>query len=205
MRTEVKEYKPLSDEELAQLSRKGDERAFEALYARYAKQVLNYFYRMLWHDKEKAEDLTQELFSKFIHKPERYDASKPFKTWLFSVANNMCKNEYRSHEVRTKAAEFLTVRAESSTRATGAEDMDRASFDEKLKEAIDALDEPRKRIMVLRFFDDLSIKEISEQMNCSEGTVKSRIFYTLQSLREHLSDFRGIISLLLAWLISINN
>jgi RNA polymerase sigma factor (sigma-70 family) len=195
-------YKTISDEELARKSRAGDERAFEALYDRYAKQLVNYFYRMLWHDREKAEDFTQDIFTKLAQKPELYDSSRPFKTWLFSVANNMCKNEYRAHEVRTKAANHLKAEVKESVGAQGGDNMDKASFEEKLARAIDGLDEARKQIMVLRFFDDLSIKEISDIVKCSEGTVKSRIFYTLQNLREQLAEFKGAISWLLIFLIT---
>ena len=94
------EHTKLSDERLMELIVRGDERAFGALYDRYHSRLLNYFHRMLWHDRERAQDFLQELFTKVARNPASYDPARPFCTWLFSVANNMCKNEYRKEEVR---------------------------------------------------------------------------------------------------------
>jgi len=89
-----------SDERLMERVVRGDERAFTELYDRYQGRLLTYFHRMLWSDCERAEDLLQDLFTKLAQRPGMYDPERPFRTWLFSVANNMCKNEYRREEVR---------------------------------------------------------------------------------------------------------
>ena len=85
-------YKKSSDEELMLSISKGEKKAFDELYARYADALLRYFTRLLWKDREKAEDFVHDLFAKIIQKPELFDASRTFKTWVYSVANNMCKN-----------------------------------------------------------------------------------------------------------------
>ena len=92
------QHKKMSDEELMQCISRGDKRAFDELYVRYAKSLLTYFMRMMWKDREKAEDFVHDLFAKIINKPELFDSTRSFKTWVFSVANNMCKNEYKKQE-----------------------------------------------------------------------------------------------------------
>lgn len=185
-----------SDEELMVAIQQKEAAAFEALYDRYARLMLNYFHRMLWKDREKARDFTQELFTKIIHKPELYDSGRPFKTWIYSVAHNMCKNEYAKHEVRVAAAKNLK-HEQTGIQAEGASgNMDRAAFNEHLKAALDGLDEVKRTTFELRFYQELSITEISEVMQCSEGTVKSRLFYTLKDLNAQLKMFEGILGII---------
>ncbi len=82
-------------------------RPLPRLYDRYSRRLLNYFHRMLWSDREKAQDFLQDLFTKLATRPQSYDAARPFQTWLFSVANNMCKNAYRHEAVVREAAIHL--------------------------------------------------------------------------------------------------
>ena len=96
MSTTRANYKELDDELLMVKVSDGDSAAFSEIYDRYSTPLINYFYRMLWRDRERAEDFMQELFTKLIHKPHLYNPDRRFKTWMYSIANNMCKNEYRS-------------------------------------------------------------------------------------------------------------
>ncbi|MCB0795277.1 MAG: sigma-70 family RNA polymerase sigma factor, partial [Flavobacteriales bacterium] len=152
-------------------------------------RVLNYFHRMLWQDRERAQDFLQELFTKIARRPEQYDASRPFVTWLFSVANNMCKNEYRRMQVRRKAAPQLAYEAETSTTPQAGRSVDHAHFRSRLEQELDRLDPDQKATFVMRYHEDLPIKEIAASFGCSEGTVKSRLFYTLKKLAERLKEF----------------
>lgn len=183
-------YKDQADEQLMQLITKGDQLAFSELYDRYGRIMINYFYRMLWKDREKAEDFMQDLFMKIVNKPQLYDPKRPFKTWIYSVANNMCKNEYRKQEVRKNTSSGLDESWNVSNN-----DRDQISkvddhiFTDRLNEELDKLDEKQRTTFVLRFHEEMSIKEIAEIFDCSEGTVKSRIFYTLKKLSEGLEEF----------------
>jgi len=185
-------YEKEHDEQLMLLVGKRDQKAFEVLYDRYSKLMFNYFNRMLWKDREKSRDFTQELFTKLIHKPHLYDAARPFKTWLYSIAHNMCKNEYAKHEVRKVAHSELRREDSSVSGLEMQKGMDRAQFMEKLGEALGELDETKRQTFELRFTQELSIIEISEVMQVSEGTVKSRLFYTLKELNKRLKIFEGI-------------
>jgi RNA polymerase sigma-70 factor (ECF subfamily) len=185
-------YQHEHDEQLMALVSQHNQRAFEELYDRYGKLMFNYFLRMLWKDKEKARDFTQELFTKVFQKSHLYDGSRPFKTWLYSVAHNMCKNEYAKVEVRKEAGQALKAEAKTSTKPVAQKDMDRKTFMEKLAAALGQLDEVKRETFELRFVQELSIIEISEIMRVSEGTVKSRLFYLLKDLNGKLKAFEGI-------------
>jgi len=182
------EYGKLSDERLMELVVRGDEKAFAALYDRYHRRLLSYFHRMLWSDKEKAQDFLQDLFTKLATRPQSYDPSRPFQTWLFSVANNMCKNAYR-HEAVVKEAAVHLRNGVDRVEATDGVGVDHERFRDRLDEELDKLDPDHKATFVMRFHEDMAIKEIAAAFACSEGTVKSRLFYTLKKLAERMKEF----------------
>lgn len=183
-----KAYDKLDDERLMELVVGGDDKAFATLYDRYHRRLLNYFHRMLWQDREKAQDHLQDLFTKLARSPRSYDPARPFRTWLFSVANNMCKNAYRHAEV-VKAAELHLHNGVDREEAKGGIGVDRERFRQRLDAELDRLDPGQKATFVMRFHEDMAIKEIAVAFGCSEGTVKSRIFYTLKKLAERLKEF----------------
>ena len=181
-----------------------DSRAFSELYDRYNGMMVNYFYKMLWQDKEKAQDFMQDLFAKIIEKPKLYDLSRNFKTWLFSVANNMCKNEYRKQSIRHNTSydmeEGLQIK---DTGMNAMDNLQDSQFSEKLKLELDKLDEKQKSAFVMRYFQELSIKEIAETLHISEGTVKSRLFYTLKKLTDSLKEFAPQLAKMILVLLSL--
>ncbi|MFM7234094.1 MAG: RNA polymerase sigma factor, partial [Flavobacteriales bacterium] len=182
MRLSKRTYQHEHDEQLMLLVGQQNQRAFEELYSRYGKLMYNYFYRMLWNEKEKSRDFTQELFTKVYQKPHLYDPARPFKTWLYSVAHNMCKNEYAKVEVRKEAQQTLKAEAPGIAAPVAQKEMDRKSFMEQLASVLAQLDEVKRETFELRFVQEMSIMEISEIMRVSEGTVKSRLFYLLKDL-----------------------
>jgi RNA polymerase sigma factor (sigma-70 family) len=183
-----KEHATLSDERLMELIVRGDERAFGALYDRYQRKLMTYFSRMLWNDRERAQDFVQELFTKVAQKPQSYDPQRPFSTWLYSVANNMCKNEYRREGIRKNAVPHLKADTEHVPASHG-EGVDKAYFRDRLDQELDRLEPDHKATFVMRYHEDMAIKEIAGVFGISEGTVKSRLFYTLKKLAERLNEF----------------
>ncbi len=182
------EHNSLSDERLMELITRGDERAFGALYDRYQRKLITYFSRMLWNDRERAQDFLQELFAKIAQRPQSYDPSRPFSTWLYSVANNMCKNEYRREGTRKAAVPHLKAEP-NHVNAIHGDGVDRERFRERLDQELDKLEPDHKATFVMRYHEDLAIKEIAAAFGISEGTVKSRLFYTLKKLAERLNEF----------------
>lgn len=191
-----KKVDQLSDEQLFQLSLDGNERAFERLYHRYAGRIHRYFYRMLNRDEVKAADFTQQLFLKILEKGELFEQGRKLSTWLYTIAGNMCKNEYRRMG-RCKEVTGVDIHQSgywsSNMSIDGAQlfnqSIDNSLFIEKLDEALEELSPAHRQCFVLRFQEELSIKEISEVLQCPEGTVKSRIHYALKRLSELLHVF----------------
>ena len=189
MEYERSTYTQSSDEKLMHLISRQDEQAFDELYNRYSYKMLRYFHRMLGQDEEKAQDFLQDLFVKIVEKPHLFDSKRKFSTWLYSIAGNMCKNEYRSREVRKIMTQPGDLSHLSVFAADTEDGMDRNLFADCLAAEVDKLSDNHREVFVLRYQEEHSIKEISTIMNCSEGTIKSRIFYALRKLSRSLQAF----------------
>lgn len=179
----------LSDERLMELVVRGHERAFATLFDRYQRKLLSYFHRMLWNDRERAQDFLQDLFTKLAQQPTSYDPGRPFSTWLYSVANNMCKNEYRRQAVRTAAQPWLKAANNHTTLPVEGTGLDHQRFSQRLEEELARLDPDHKATFIMRHYEDMAIKEIAAVFGISEGTVKSRLFYTVKKLAANLPEF----------------
>ena len=182
-------YKGWSDEALAAAIGQGKNGALEELYFRYQKRVQYFFYRMLGHSEEKANDFVQDLFLKLIEKPHLFNPEKRFSTWFFSVAHNMCKNEYRRLKVREVMDPEAEANPSTGQRFDPAHQADLNAFNAALHAALDQFDEDRKTAFLLRHREGFSIREISQVLQCAEGTVKSKLFYTHKKLAVRLKDF----------------
>ena len=91
--------KELTDSELMWRIRKGHDKAFDELYRRYARRLQGFFYRMCGNDRELAADFTQEIFERVWTTRSRYNGEAQVSAWLFTMAYNLCRNEYRHREV----------------------------------------------------------------------------------------------------------
>ncbi|MDG1175680.1 MAG: RNA polymerase sigma factor [Flavobacteriales bacterium] len=201
----MRKYTSYSDNELMQLVVDKDSRAFSELYDRYSQMLANYFFKMLWQDEEKAQDFMQDLFTKIIEKPHLFDLKRNFKTWMFSVANNMCKNEYRKQSIRKNTSYDMDEGYQiKDNQASALDSLQDSLFSEKLTQELELLDEKQKSTFVMRYFQDMSIKEIAQALDLSEGTVKSRLFYTLKKLTVSLKDFAPQMAKVLLLLIGLN-
>ncbi len=192
MRIFQKQVKQLSDEELMKLLSKGNQKAFDEIYLRYSDVLFGYFMKMLARDKEKCEDMVHDLFAKIIRKPDYFNVNRSFRTWVFSVACNMCKNEYKRMSVRKHVSNDFeptkSLQAESDT----LKKVHESTFSESFYQALNALDEKHKNVFARRHFEGLSMKEISETLEINEGTVKSRLFYATKTLAKELKEFNPI-------------
>ncbi len=188
--------KACSDEELMESIKVGEEAAFDDLYHRYSKRLLVYFYRMLRGNEEKAQDFLQDIFLKIIEKPHLFGSKSRFSNWIFTVANNMCKNEYRRLGVRDRVfnEKDLDVFPHSGENNRLENHLDESEFKEALLKELTKLDQVKQSTFLLRFQEDFSIREIGEILECSEGTVKSRLFYTTKHLARKLKAFNPEIS-----------
>jgi RNA polymerase sigma-70 factor (ECF subfamily) len=173
-----------TDGELMGQMAAGDQAAFSELYRRYKSRMYYYFFRMLGNSAELANDFLQELFIKLIEKPESYNPNYQFSTWFYSVANNMCKNEYRRLAVRK---EFQAMESAEP----GLDFIDESSIEpeqllEKIFQTLNTLGDEHRSAFLLRYREGFSIKEVAVILQLPEGTVKSRLFYAKKLLAEKL-------------------
>ena len=190
MRLSEKKYAKKTDEELMLLLTKGGQSAFDELYKRYSKPLLNFFYRTLNGEREKAEDFLHDLFLKIIEKPESFDCNRKFCTWFYSLAYNMVKNEYRNTEVQRKHEENFGHLYDIKTELN-LEDIDKQQFYITLQKEISKLDAEIRTLFNLRFVEEMNVKEIAEILECPEGTIKSRLFYLTKHLAKKLFIFKS--------------
>ncbi len=163
--------------------------AFDELYERYSRRMLSYFHRMLGGDREKAQDFLQELFLKIVERPCLFNVEQRFRTWIYTVAHNMCKNEYRHLKISRVVEPAADLEAIVNEEEKMENALDWRRFRAALFQELAKLDENHRATFILRHQDGFSIKEISEVLGCSEGTTKSRLFYTAQKLAGQLSAF----------------
>src|SRR6184192_4954191 len=161
----------------------GEERAFQELVERYQTRLLNFIYRTIG-DRERAEDLVQEVFIRVYRHLHRFDRSKKFSTWAYTIASNLAKNELRNRS-RNPLVLFQTVQKnwEADHRPLQFEDTTARPDDlyrkRYLKEAVDQcvgqLPVHHRAVFVLRELEGKSYAEIADITGCNLGTVKSRL------------------------------
>ncbi|MFN7258545.1 MAG: RNA polymerase sigma factor [Cyclobacteriaceae bacterium] len=164
------DLKKLSDEALMEKASQGSERALEVIYHRYSQPLLRYFYRMLWQDKPKAEDFLHDLFIRILDNRTAFDSSRKFSTWLYSIAHNMCKNEYRRQAFRKQANSLIVI--SDHTHESVSNHLDQLAFQQKLDQVLCEEDEDVRAMFSLRFELEMDVSEIARVLQCPEGTVK---------------------------------
>ena len=177
-----------SDEQLMQQICNGNQQAFSELYQRYKDRLYYYFFRMLGNSEEQANDFLQDVFLKIIEKPGRFNPNYPFKTWLFSVAYNLCKNEYRYREVRKAAPP-----CEKLTNPELPESLSKEELVSRIFDSLDELSPEHRSVFIMHYREGFPVKEIAGILELAPGTVKSRLFYTRKYLAEKFQHLKGEI------------
>ena len=175
----------------------GEERAFQELVDRYQTRLLNFVYRTIG-DREKAEDLVQEVFIRVYRHLHRFDTSKKFSTWIYTIASNLAKNELRNRS-RNPLVLFQTIKKnwEDEDRPLQFEDATSRPDDlyrkrhlrELVDEATARLPEHHRQVFVLRELEGKSYEEIAEITECNLGTVKSRLNRARNSFAEIIAPW----------------
>ncbi len=181
-------YKKFTDEALMSLVTAGKAAGMRELYRRYSNKLLFYFYRMLGGNEEKAQDFLQDVFLKILEKPDQFNPGLKFSTWVFSIASNLCKNEYR----RLKVRDIVDNESDMDQHAQDGQDyeqkIDHSILEVALQKQLMQMDLDQRSTFLLRFQENYSIDEISKILACAPGTVKSRLFYTSRKLALCLKD-----------------
>ena len=164
----------------------GSERAFAELYNRYARRLQGFLLRQLGGDRELAADYCHDAFLRIYDARRSYNADRPFRTWLFSIAYNLCKNRYRHLQVETEAMALIDRQPEADLPDVEVE-LSQQELDAALRRVLDALPAEARLLFALRFEEELSIAETAAIMQLPEGTVKSRQHKIMNHLKQHLS------------------
>jgi len=170
----------------------GEERAFPEIVNRYQTRLLNFVYRSTG-DREKAEDLVQEVFIRVYRHLHSFDPMKKFSTWIYTIAANLAKNELRNRS-RHPLVLFggMTMTWPGEERPLELEDTSSRPDDlfrkrqlyELVEEATARLSAHHREVFVLRDVEGKSYEEIAEITGAKVGTVKSRLSRARQSLAD---------------------
>ncbi len=182
-------HKALPDEQLMSAVRlAADERAFSELYRRYARLLQGFFFRLLGGNEEQAADLMQDTFMRLWSAREQYSEKQSFRTWLFTIAYNLCKNIYRANAHEQTYIDSLPAEEPVAEDITPLR-IDAETFDRALQQELSRLTKTQQMLFELRFTQELSVPEIATIMDIPEGTVKSRLHTLTQYLRLKLKDY----------------
>ncbi|MFQ5678488.1 MAG: sigma-70 family RNA polymerase sigma factor [Gemmatimonadota bacterium] len=177
------ELRSLDDAGLVSRYLEGERFAFQELVDRYQDRLLNFIYRAIG-DRDRAEDLVQETFVRVYRHLHRFDPTKKFSTWIYTIASNLAKNELRNR-ARNPLVLFQAIKKhwDADHRPLQWEDSTYAPDDlfrkrnlrEKVNRAVEALPEHHRVVFVLREMEGKTYEEISEITGVTLGTVKSRL------------------------------
>ena len=171
-----------TDEELMLMTAKDDQTAFEQLVVRHQKPLLNFFYRLgVYTD---AEDLVQLTFVRLYRYRAKYSPDAKFTTFLYLLARQVRVDEVRK---RIRLRNLREKLAEESRHAEPVQaDAPYTGASDDLQAALSQLSEAHREVVVLGMLQDLPYTEVSEILDVPVGTVKSRMFHALRTLRRIL-------------------
>jgi RNA polymerase sigma-70 factor (ECF subfamily) len=190
-----------TDEELMLRYRDGDAAAFETLYQRYERPLFDFIYRMAPNAAD-CESLFQETFFRLVRAKGRYRASAQFRTWLFQIAANLCRDRARRMKHRAHLSLNDPVFAghdgrrdtqglvSDPTAPVGAS-VETGEIEAAVKGAVGALPEDERAVVVLKEYHELTYPEIAEIMGRPVGTLKSVHHRACEKLRGVLASYLG--------------
>lgn len=187
----------LSDEQLVRNYANGDSDAFDTLLARYQQKIYSYIL-FLVHDDEVADDLFQETFMKAIVtiRQGRYVESGRFSAWLTRIAHNLVIDKYRqdrnSNVISNDASDADLFNDASLSDITVEMKMITEQSLTDVGRLLKELPDNQKEVLYMRFYQDLSFKEIADATGVSINTALGRMRYGLINLRKMVSE-RGIV------------
>ncbi len=189
-----------SDErKLVDAARRGDADAFQKLVLKHQRKAYAVALGMV-HDTDEARDICQDAFLKAHRNLAGFEGDAQFFTWLYRIIANLCIDHLRKR--RGERMEFdETVATGDAADDSGIAprrlgfDPGRALADKELRKhlhaALDKLSPAHRSVLIMREVDGLSYKEMADMMNCSIGTIMSRLFHARKKMQEMLIEFRS--------------
>jgi RNA polymerase sigma factor (sigma-70 family) len=168
---------------LVQRALKNDQKAYAELMVRYKDAIFFMLLKMV-NNKEDANDLTVEAFGKAFENLEKYRPEFAFSTWLFKIATNNCIDFIRKRKLKTFSIDetYDTGDGDEVRFDLAAQTLDPEEFmikkqkSDLMRNIVDKLSPRYKQLVVLRYFEEKSYEEISEELDLPLGTVKAQLF-----------------------------
>jgi len=183
------------DEKLVEAARAGDLGAFEELVARHREKIYARAFSMLRNEDE-ALDISQEAWVKSWQRLGQFHGESSFGTWATRIVINLCLDQLRKRKrQRSESLEAMdeeggVERQLPIVTVNPTERLERGELRKKIDDAMAQLSHEHRTVLVLHEFEEMEYKEIAQAMDCSIGTVMSRLFYARRKLAALLSDLR---------------
>jgi len=174
----------IEDRVLVEMVLAGDTRAFEKLVEKYKKRIYYLAYRMT-RDHDSADELAQESFVKAYQAMSGFKRGYSFYTWIYRICVNLTIN-FLKRESQTVSMDFHDSANDLFHGKDESDQLERMIASEQaaiIKKALNTLPPDQKAVFVLKTYDDMSYERIAEVMNCSIGTVMSRLFRARYKIR----------------------
>ena len=174
-------------------SKKGNLDAFEELISAYERKAYNIAYRMMGNEED-AKDMAQEAFIKIYKSIQNFREESSFSTWLYRIVTNVCLDELRKRKKDKLVPLELSIETDKGTaivelsaeRETPEDIYERVEKKQLIQNAISSLGEDYKTVIILRDIQGFGYEEIATMLNCSLGTIKSRINRARNQLKDKL-------------------
>lgn len=191
-----KDYSSTDDQALVGAARQGDTQAFEELVARHRDKIYARAFSMLRNEQE-AIDLSQEAWVKGWQRLNQFQGESSFGTWMTRIVINLCLDELRRQKrQRTDSIEAIEEESGGVERqmpileVNPTAGLERTELRQRIDRAMSQLSHEHRTVLVLHEFEEMEYKQIAKTMECSIGTVMSRLFYARRKLAALLTDLK---------------
>ena len=168
-------------------AQKGSVAAFENIVRFYSTAIYNFAFRFIY-DREEAHDLAQEVFLRLYVNLREFDATRPFRPWLYRLATNVCINATRGRKRKPSVEdpEALAYRHEDDRAGNPADTAAARDDVAAIQQAVAQLPEEYRTVMVLRYLEDMSCEAVAATMDVPVGTVKTWLFRAREMLKARM-------------------
>jgi RNA polymerase sigma-70 factor (ECF subfamily) len=191
-----KDYPSMEDVGLWKAAQRGDMRAFEELVARHRDKIYARAFSMI-RNEEDAIDLSQEAWVKAWQRLKQFQGDSSFLTWMTRIVINLCLDKLRKMK-RERAESIENLEEESggverqmpTVTINPTERLERSELRQRIDKALGLLSYEHRTVLILHEFEDLEYKEIAKRMQCSIGTVMSRLFYARRKMAALMASYK---------------
>jgi RNA polymerase sigma-70 factor, ECF subfamily len=164
----------------------GDREAFREFYSGYERRLFSYLMKMLGNERELAEDLLIDIMLAVWQEAGKFGGRSKVSTWIFGIAYNKVLNALRKREQKGRIG-LEQVKTLTNSHPGPQELAERRSMQEKVRSALEHLSQEHREVIELTFNQGFSYEEIAQIVRCPINTVKTRMYYAKQYLKEILS------------------